>query len=207
MNIYWILFAIPWLIIAFTIHGFIRSYIAYKLWDTNIKKTWTLTINPLYHIDPLWFILILIAWFWWGKPSQINEQNLKDPINDPMKIWVLAVIANGIIAILLSAILWIFVYFWIENQIFYLFILSSIYVNWALFFLNMIPIPPFTGSMIFFNGLKHKNPELYNKIYTYALVVLIWILVFWAITGKNLIPLGTIVQYWTDFFLKLFHII
>ena len=64
-----------------------------------------LTLNPLKHIDPIGFILLVFAGFGWGKPIQIDSRNFNRNIKMPVaEVMVAAAgpIMNFILAIIFS---------------------------------------------------------------------------------------------------------
>src|SRR5689334_17429306 len=80
MDIFWIIFAIPSIIIASTIHEFAHAWTANKLGDPTAKAEGRLTLNPLVHIDPLGALMLVIARVGWSKPVPITEQNFHNPV-------------------------------------------------------------------------------------------------------------------------------
>jgi Zn-dependent protease len=77
---------LPGIIIGLTVHEFSHAYVASRCGDTTARDQGRLTLNPLKHIDPLGFIMLLVAGFGWAKPVQFDEKNLKNPQRDVMKI-------------------------------------------------------------------------------------------------------------------------
>jgi Zn-dependent protease len=73
--LYWIVFAIPSILIASTIHEYAHGLAAFKLGDPTAKAEGRLTLNPLSHIDPLGALSMIIFRFGWSKPVPINENN------------------------------------------------------------------------------------------------------------------------------------
>ena len=96
---------LPGILIGLTVHEFSHAFIASKCGDTTSKDQGRVTLNPLKHIDPMGFIMLLVAGFGWAKPVQFNEKNLRNPGSDTMKIAVAGPLSNALTAIVLS---WIF---------------------------------------------------------------------------------------------------
>lgn len=96
----WLLKTIPAVIIGLTIHELAHAYTAYKLGDMTAKNDGRLTFNPLKHIDPLGFILIVIAGFGWAKPVGFNPDNLKNKHRDEILISLAGPFSNFLLAIL-----------------------------------------------------------------------------------------------------------
>lgn len=66
---------LPAVLIAITFHEFAHAFAATKLGDDTPTMQGRLNLNPLSHIDPVGFVLLLFAGFGWGKPVQINPRN------------------------------------------------------------------------------------------------------------------------------------
>ena len=77
---------LPGIILGLTVHEFSHAWIASKCGDTFSRDQGRITLNPLKHIDPLGFIMLLVAGFGWAKPVQFNEAGLKNPKKDVIKI-------------------------------------------------------------------------------------------------------------------------
>lgn len=70
-----ILLTLPAVLVAITFHEFAHAFVATKLGDETPRMQNRLNLNPLSHIDPIGFVLLLFAGFGWGKPVQINPKN------------------------------------------------------------------------------------------------------------------------------------
>jgi Zn-dependent protease len=195
---------LPGIILGLTIHEFSHAYIANKCGDSTSKDQGRVTMNPLKHIDPLGFILLLFAGFGWAKPVQFNEKNLRNPGKDIMKIAVAGPISNALLAIVLS---WVFaLIFKINPGISYsvaaeIFI-YAIYINWGLFIFNLLPIPPLDGSHLLLNYFR-KYPALYAGLYKYGSLLLFALIIGTVISKKNLLPIWPVIEFLGKGFLSL----
>ena len=70
-----LLLAIPGILIAITFHEFAHAKTADILGDDTPRYEGRLTLNPLDHIDPVGFIMLIFAGFGWGKPVHVNPRN------------------------------------------------------------------------------------------------------------------------------------
>src|SRR3989344_9051947 len=61
-----------------TIHEFSHVLAARLQGDDTGERLGRLTLNPLAHLDPFGFILLLVVGFGWGKPAPYNPYNLKN---------------------------------------------------------------------------------------------------------------------------------
>ena len=73
---------LPGIILGLTIHEFSHAFVAQKCGDSTSKEQGRVTLNPFKHIDPLGFVMLLVAGFGWAKPVEFNEQNLRHPKTD-----------------------------------------------------------------------------------------------------------------------------
>lgn len=168
---------IPGILLAFTLHEYAHALVAYKLGDKTPKFQGRLTFNPLAHIDPLGFIMILIFKFGWAKPVQTNPSAFKNYYKDDLKVSVAGVIGNLIAALISSIILALIIKAPISNKNLALVLFKiaslSIEINCVLFVLNLIPIPGFDG----FHILRDLFPKAFYKVeehlYRYQMIILL----------------------------------
>ena len=70
-----LLYTIPGVLIAITFHEFAHAKVADMLGDDTPRREGRISLNPLAHIDPIGFIMLLFAGFGWGKPVNVNPRN------------------------------------------------------------------------------------------------------------------------------------
>lgn len=81
-NIEYIIYIITFLIaylIAETLCGWFRAYIAKKMGDDTPELMGFLSLNPLVHIDPIGILFLVISGFGWGRASTLNPYNIYGP--------------------------------------------------------------------------------------------------------------------------------
>jgi len=198
---------LPGIVIGLTIHEFSHAYIASRCGDTTSKDQGRLTLNPLKHIDPLGFIMLLVAGFGWAKPVQFDEKNLRNPKKDVIKIAVAGPISNAITAMVLSIIFILFVDIDIKgyhrgHEILREIFIYGIYINWGLMVFNLIPIPPLDGSHLLLNWFR-KYPVLYAGLYKWGTIMLFGLLVISAITKINVLPIWPAIEFLGNGFLSI----
>ncbi len=198
---------LPGIIIGLTVHEFSHAFIAHICGDSTSKDQGRVSLNPIKHIDPLGFIVLLIAGFGWAKPVQFNEKNLKNPGIDVMKIAAAGPLSNALLAIILSILFSIFisvlpVYHSRGIQVVSEVVLYAIYINWGLFIFNLIPLPPLDGSHLLFNYFR-KYPDLHAALYKYGSFLLFGLIIATAITKINFLPIWPMIQFLGDGFLSL----
>lgn len=180
---------IPAILFALTIHEFSHGFIAYKLGDPTAKNMGRLTLNPLKHIEPIGFGMMIIVGFGWARPVPINSRYFKKPRRDMALTAAAGPVANLLLAFV-SMILLNFVSLirTVENSTWYyivyalymfLYILAELNVVLAIF--NLIPIPPLDGSKILFMFLPAK---WYYKIIKYERYITIGFFVVFLLFGR-----------------------
>jgi Zn-dependent protease len=190
---------LPGIILGLTVHEFCHAFMALQCGDSTAKDQGRVTLNPLKHIDPLGFILLIIAGFGWAKPVQFNENNLKNPKSDVIKIALAGPLSNAALAMLLTVILSFldhFVPFGYNSttEIIREMLLYAIFINWGLFVFNLIPIPPLDGSHLITQPLR-KHPAVYLGLYRYGTLVLFGILMIDSFLKIELLPIVPVIKF------------
>ena len=158
--------SLPIFMLAFSIHEYAHGLVASKLGDPTAKSLGRLTLNPIKHIDLFGFIAMLVFGFGWAKPVPINTRYFKKPKRD-MAITALAgPLSNIMLALIFGALLKLFSFInlniiqtelvaniWIFTG---LMLSRGVYINVLFAVFNMIPVPPFDGSRLFFAFLPSK---------------------------------------------------
>jgi Zn-dependent protease len=206
-NLTRVLIFLPGIIIGLTVHEFCHALVADMCGDSTSKDQGRVSLNPLKHIDPLGFIMLIFAGFGWAKPVQFNEQNLRNPKADIIKIALAGPLSNAVIAMVLSVIFSFFtkhtpVYQSAFSRILTEVFLYAIYINWGLFIFNLIPLPPLDGSHLLFYQLR-RFPALYEVLYKYGSLLLFGLIIATFLTKINFLPIWPVIQYIGSGFLTL----
>lgn len=198
---------LPGIIIGLTVHEFCHAWVAHLCGDSTSKDQGRVTLNPLKHIDLLGFIMLIFAGFGWAKPVQFNEENLRNPKGDVIKIALAGPLSNAVIAMLLSVLFTVLSKYFppyhspamkIVSDVF----MYAIYINWGLFIFNLIPLPPLDGSHVLLYQFR-RFPVLYDALYKYGSWLLFGIIIATVITKINLLPIWPAIQFLGDGFLSL----
>lgn len=176
-NFYLLIYALPALLVAISLHEMMHSVVGYWLGDDTAQLHGRISFNPLRHIDPLTtvalpLILILAGLppFAAAKPVPINLYRLKFQefgmafvgIAGPLTNLLLTIIFILILKVVNPAALSLLA----ENKLAinssYLtgFLCYSVLINIGLFIFNMIPFPPLDGSRV----LYALAPEPVQKV-------------------------------------------
>ena len=174
-------------------HELAHGYIAYKMGDPTAKNMGRLTLNPIKHIDPLGFLMLLFVGVGFAKPVPVNPNNFKNPKRDYALVAAAGPIMNllmGFVLMGLSLIVFLFVgstgnVLYIIQQVLMGMAVTSI----ALAVFNLLPVPPLDG----FNILGGFLPEkVYNTVMGYRnyIVPIFFVLIYFGFFDKVLFAAG-----------------
>jgi Zn-dependent protease len=202
-----ILIFLPGIILGLTVHEYSHALVAKLCGDITSTEQGRVTLNPLKHIDAIGFIMILVAGFGWAKPVHFNEQNLRNPKSDVIKIAFAGPFSNALLAMALSVAFAIIspgsnAYQSSGMQIVSEVFLYAIYINWGLFIFNLIPLPPLDGSHILFHRLR-RFPALYEGLYKYGSFLLLGLIIATMVTKINFLPIWPLIRFIGEGFLSL----
>lgn len=197
---------LPALLIGLTVHEFAHAYVAYLCWDNTAKRHGRLSLNPIKHIDPAGFLLIILIWFWWAKPVTFDRSKLKNPEMDEIKIALAWPFSNALLAMIFSGILLLLSQSistggFMNSSFFEGMIYYGIFINWGLFVFNLIPIPPLDGSHLL-NG-SFGGYAWYQWLQQYGIGILILILLIQSFSSITILPIQNITSWVGMWFLEL----
>ena len=172
-TIYWILFAVPTILIASTVHEYAHGWAAFKLGDPTAKAAGRLTLNPLKHIDPIGAISMVLFRFGWSKPVPINEYNFEKRELGTALSALAGPVSNMLLALLGGLLNWVIKPEGILYVIFFVFV--SINISLAVF--NLLPIPPLDGHKIVRALLPKKIRYYWEQLEKFSIfIILLFIL-------------------------------
>ena len=181
-----LLMSLPAVLIAITFHEFAHAFVADKLGDDTPRRQGRLNLNPLSHIDPVGFFMLIFAHFGWGKPVEINPTNFNRKRSMSAQEAIVALagpVMNLIIAIVLTIILFAInafastFAFTTVGMLICLTLQMAISVNIGLGVFNLIPLPPLDGSKILMHFLPY-NAKIWfenNTQLFYIIFIVLWI--------------------------------
>ena len=155
-----LLLTLPAVLVAITFHEYAHAFAATKLGDDTPQRQGRLSLNPLAHIDPVGFALLLFVGFGWGKP---------------VMNFILAIVSTIIYALIYK-----FVPAFIMTESGYivkLILQYMIAINLGLGVFNLIPLPPLDGSKILVCFLPYNAKRFFyekQQIF-YIIFLILWI--------------------------------
>ena len=184
-----LLFVIPCVLFALTVHEVSHGYMAYRLGDPTARNMGRLTLNPLKHLDPVGALCMVLFHFGWARPVPINTRYFKKPRRDTALTAAAGPISNFIMAFLgllvQEILLAVFIRHPESSQFVYnlqyaaLTLFSYFHVlNLSLGMFNLIPVPPLDGSRIFLTFLPAKyyfGIMQYERYIQLGLMLLLWL--------------------------------
>lgn len=191
------------IVVGFTVHEFSHALAALGEGDPTARRMGRLTFNPIRHVEPFGFILILAAGFGWARPVQVDPYNLRHgrlgmswvALSGPLSNFVLAfllgllfrlnlltpipteaVLAAGMTGIAAYAITYV------------------IFINLMLGIVNLIPLPPIDGSKVLGGLLPESIYYRYLGLERFSIIILISLVgtsfALSFVDGRNIVALG-----------------
>ena len=180
------LYRIPALLIALTIHEYAHARVAVSLGDPTPKALGRVTLNPLSHLDPIGLIMLWLVQFGWAKPVPINPNNFADWKYGTRLVSLAGPAANIILSLIMAILFTGLIKAgvmdssgWLANVIRLTYVYNIIF---AVF--NMLPIPPLDGSKVLSSFLPNEIAWRYESIEQYGIFIILglsWLGVIWAI--------------------------
>ena len=196
------------MLLALSVHESAHGYAAGRLGDPTARNLGRITLNPAKHFDLFGFLSMLIFHIGWAKPVPINTRYFKNPRRDMAITGAAGPLSNVCLAILHLVALRIYLFFVtdallsgrIASEILLTVLSLVTYVlymgvamNVILAIFNLIPIPPFDGSRIFYAFLP---PKWYFGVMRYERYIMLGCLVlFFALSRLGMNPLATFEQW------------
>lgn len=187
------IYVLPGILLALTVHEFSHGYVAYLIGDSTAKNSGRLTLNPIAHIDPLGFIMLMFAGFGWAKPVPVNPYLFDiDRRKGTMLVSLAGPASNIIMAILLTLIFALVIRFTgsLNNVVQQLFV-SAISINLVLAVFNLFPIPPLDGSKIVMSLFPSRFEQTFHELERYSFILLIALL-FLGVIRRILFPIVSV---------------
>jgi len=172
-----LLISLPILLIVITVHEFAHAFVADRLGDPTPRLAGRLTLNPISHIDPIGFLMLILVRFGWAKPVPINPYNFRNPRQGSLLVSLAGPLSNFMLAWVI-AVLYRFLPIGYGGMVFAYIIEYTIWINLALAVFNLIPVPPLDGSHILEYFLPAHQYEITLRMQQYGMFILLAIIFF-----------------------------
>ena len=191
-------FRIPALLLALTIHEYAHARVAVYLGDPTPRYEGRLTLNPVAHLDPIGLIMLWLFKFGWAKPVPIDPRYFKNgrqgmlmvsfagPVSNLLLAFASALLMGILIKLnlLSGGLLQVLRYTYVYNLIFAVF--------------NLIPIPPLDGSKVLMSLLPGRQAYALERIEPYGsfiLIALVYLNIISSITSPIINLISLIMQH------------
>ena len=185
-----LIYTVPVMLIAITVHEFAHGWVSYKLGDPTPKYEGRLSLNPLRHLDLIGTLCLLFFHMGWAKPVRINTAYYRNKRQGIIWVSLAGPFANFLTAFLSLLICGALMRFGNSGNsavsVGVMLCYYSAVLNIGLGVFNLIPIPPLDGS----NVVEQMYPRVfyfYQRIRPYCTLILLILLV----TGVLSRPLST----------------
>ena len=181
-----LIYVLPAIVVALTFHEYAHARVSYAFGDPTAKNAGRLTLNPLKHLDPVGFLLLVVLGFGWAKPVPINPNYYKGNRGHKM-ILVSAAgpLMNLLEAVVGVALLALIYHLAIHNREWFTsdfrynlytygvnFLQYFAYINAVLMVFNLIPIPPLDGSKLITGLLPPSKMNVVLALERYGFIIL-----------------------------------
>ncbi|MDF2985588.1 MAG: peptidase [Eubacterium sp.] len=194
------LLSLPGLLLGFVLHEFAHAKMSDRLGDPTPRSQGRITLDPRAHIDPIGFIVMLVAGFGWAKPVMVSPRYYKHPRRDDILVSVAGPLMNLLIAVVFFVLLKIMDVsgVLINNNSSLLGSLVSLlyitaHINIVLFVLNMIPFPMFDGYHVISNIFNTWKYRFFTLLEQYGMFIFIFLAIT-GILGRIISPIVNIVE-------------
>ena len=89
-----ILYRMPAVLIALTLHELAHGYVALKCGDPTAQMLGRLSFNPLKHLDPIGTLFMFLFGFGWARAVPVNPRNFKNFRRDDFLVSIAGVVVN-----------------------------------------------------------------------------------------------------------------
>ena len=189
------LLSLPGILMAISFHECAHAYIAHLMGDDTAKNAGRISINPLHHIDPFGFVMLLLFRFGWASPVPVVESNFRNRKLGSFLVSIAGVTMNIILAMVLG-IIWRLLSPVIHQESFDSIMILAVYINIYFAAFNLIPIPPLDGyrilSLVLPYSWKYKLYE-YERYSFLILIVLLYTKVLYIVLTPMVFVISTIV--------------
>lgn len=166
-------FRIPALLIALTIHEYAHARMAVWMGDPTPKFLGRLTLNPIAHLDALGLLMLWLVQFGWAKPVPINPNNFREWRKGMILVSFAGPASNILVAIIALVFTGILNHLGLLSFALHKVLQLTYIYNLIFAVFNLVPIPPLDGSKILSSVLPARYSEVFDRIEPYGTFILI----------------------------------
>ena len=188
------------LIFSLSVHECAHAWMASRLGDQTARLQGRVTLNPMYHVDPIGTLLFPALMIFgplfsggalggflvgWAKPTPVITRNFRNLVRDDTLVTLAGPVSNVLIAFAgFLGLVGIIVSqghlapsenMFTNVQALGLLFQLAIQVNLALFFFNLLPIPPLDGSRVLRHFLPYNALNAYDRMGMFGYVLMIFV--------------------------------
>lgn len=198
-----LIYTVPAVLIAISMHEFAHGYVSYKLGDPTPKQSGRLSLNPFRHLDLVGTLCLMFFHFGWAKPVRVNPYYYKNRKKGMLMVALGGPFMNFIISFVSLFIMGIIIKvtggYAGDIAVFIFNLLSYIVIiNLGLGVFNLIPVPPLDGSKVVGAVLPEDKYFKYMQYERYGYIILLVLLGVGLISGPLSVVTGAIYDgMWT----------
>jgi Zn-dependent protease len=171
------------LIVSITVHEFGHAWAATRLGDPLPAAQGRLSLSPVRHIDPIGTILFPLIMFFssagllgWGRPVETNRLSYTRRLS-PLFGHVLVSLAGPLMNLLMVGVVSLLLLAagrlgWISGAMFSQVYAVLVLLNFVLFFLNLLPVPPLDGGALLEWALPQSQQYIVNFLARWGFIIL-----------------------------------
>ena len=188
-------------LLGIILHEVAHGWAALRCGDPTARMLGRLTLNPLPHIDPVGTAMFVFTAlfspfvFGWAKPVPINPRYFRDYRKSMLFVSAAGPLTNMLLAVIFAVCLRLLLFapadFLLQTstgsfllQMFQ----TGIAANFALAWINLVPIPPLDGGRILETLLPGQIAIQFQRVERYGFLLLV-ILLASGVLGSILMPL------------------
>ena len=204
LDLYSLIYRLPAIVLALTIHEFAHGRMAYAFGDPTAKNAGRLSLNPLVHLDALGTLALIFFGFGWAKPVPVNSYYFQGNRGRKM-MWVagagpLSNLIQALLVFVLLSLLWYLIPITDSTFIWWMFKFLSflIFINIVLAVFNLLPVPPLDGSKILAGLLPERHMNIIFTLDRYGffiLILLMWLGLTSRIIGPIVLAIYSVMAY------------
>lgn len=173
------------LIFSIVLHELGHGYVALWNGDRTAKVNGRLSLNPLRHLDPIGFLMLVFFHFGYAKPVPVNPYNFRRPRLGMITVSLAGVTVNLLLSFFSTAFFVLFAhYVQLTNYLlyfFYYFFLAASLYNITLMLFNLLPLYPLDGYRLI-EGFTKPGNKVTRFLKNYGMFILLGLIGIGVIT-------------------------